>query len=577
MILGFYLYTIIDILDLMKTAYIFHDAFCDPFSEWYPWMKETLESKGYLVIVPKFPSPAGQSYESWKVVIKNYINTFDADTIIIGHGTGGVFAMRIIQDITQKIQGLFLVASYGEPIGNIGYDRINKTFYEPALDWSKIKSHVTTIRIFAGDQDPFVPLAITERLAEGLGESVETIPEGGHLGKAAGFTQLIPVVSRIFESLSEIDRSISIEKNPELEEVTESQPVTPIANLATQPLNHEPVQQPAHNPELKAHTMYQDMSHLVNSNKGSVTSSLLTKARTDKAIAQAASPASGKNIMYTILSIFMIGATLGIVIFLIQKYAPPAVIAPTPEVLSLIKAEEHKKIMITGEPVFLLDQKIRNTFEEKMTDDTLRDIYYVTPTGRASFTDLVNALGITNLPTGLTDEFPSSEKGIPVFMHGISTKNQVARHFLVIKINNYDVTFSFMKQWERTMLKDLGPLMNISSDFLKTRLGKDVFQDELLQNKNVRTLRYHKPTTISLDDTPSSDTSSTTTSALDSISSTVQTIVANNPFANQAAPYQENDLMLAYFFLNEKTLIITDNLEIIPELLKRYANSQIYQ
>lgn len=557
----------------MKTAYIFHDAFCDPFSEWYPWMKETLESKGYLVIVPKFPSPAGQSYESWKAVMKNYIGTFDSETIIIGHGTGGTFAMRVVQELTQKIQGLFLVASYGEPIGNIGYDRINKTFYEPALDWKKIKDHANIIRVFAGDQDPFVPVTITERLAESLNETIETIPEGGHLGKAAGFTQLIPVASRIFESLSEIDRSISIEKNPEVE-IEQSSVATPTSTITSEEsVATQPPSQPVHNPELKAHTMYQDMSHLVNSNKGSVASSLLTKARTDKAIAQAASPASGRNIIYTILSIFLIGASLGIIIFLIQKYAPAPTVQPTPEIPSLIKAEEHKKITFNGEPIFILDQKIRNAYEQPMTDGTIRDIYYVNPGGRASFTDLINALGITNLPTGLTDEFPSSEKGMPVFMHGISTKNQVARHFLVIKINNYDVTFSFMKQWERTMLKDLGPLMNISSDFLKTRLGKDVFQDELLQNKNVRTLRYHKSATISLDDS----STSSTTSALDSISSTVQAVITNNPFANQTAPYQENDLMLAYFFLNEKTLIITDNLEIVPELLKRYANSQIYQ
>ncbi|MEI8223912.1 MAG: alpha/beta hydrolase [bacterium] len=558
----------------MKTAYIFHDAFCDPFSEWYPWMKTTLESKGYLVIVPKFPSPAGQSYESWKVVIKNYINTFDSDTIIIGHGTGGVFGLRIVQELTQKIQGLFLVASYGEPIGNIGYDRINKTFYEPALDWKKIKEHAITIRIFAGDQDPFVPLAITERLAEGLGENVETIPEGGHLGKAAGFTQLVPVASRIFESLSEIDKSITVEKNTDDE-------IAVLAPIAVNPVapQQEPISQadkPVHNPELHAHTMYQDMSHLVNSNKGTVASSLLTKARTDKAVADAASPASGKNIMYTLFSIFLIGATLGIVIFLVQKYAPTPTIPPTPEVLSLIKSEEHKKITLSGEPVFLLDQKIRNVFEQPMTDGTIRDIYYVNATGRASFSDLITALGITNLPAGLTDEFPSSENSVPVFMHGLSTKNQVARHFLVIKINNYDITFAFMKQWERTMLKDLGPLMNISSDFLKTRLGKDVFQDELLQNKNVRTLRYRKPVTISLDDTSTAVTS-TTSSALDSISSTVQTVLANNPFTNQSAPYQEKDLMISYFFLNEKTLVITDNLELVPELLKRYANSQIYQ
>ena len=76
----------------MKTAYIFHDAFSDPFSDWYPWMKTTLEAQGYVVVVPQFPTPAGQSYESWKAAMKNYLDKFDEQTLLIGHGSGGLFA-----------------------------------------------------------------------------------------------------------------------------------------------------------------------------------------------------------------------------------------------------------------------------------------------------------------------------------------------------------------------------------------------------------------------------------------------------------------------------------------------------
>lgn len=551
----------------MKTAYIFHDSFCDPFSEWYPWMKETLESKGYLVIVPKFPSPAGQSYESWKVVIKNYIATFNNDTIIIGHGTGGAFALRVVQELTQKIQGLFLVASYSEPIGNIGYDRISKTFYEPALNWKLIKEHAAIIRVFAGDQDPFVPLTITERLAEGLGETIETIPDGGHLGKAAGFTQIIPVASRIFESLSEIDRSI------EIEPTSEPLPI-PLPRPDTIPQDTEPVSspEPIHNPELKAHTMYQDMSQLVNSNQGHVASSLLTKARNDEARMEAASPASGKNIIYTLLSLFTIAAALGIGGYLFQKYAPATAIPPAPEVVSLIRAENHTNISLTGEPVFMLVQKINKALSEPVTDSTLRDIYYTKATGRASFGDLITALGITTTPPGLTDEFPQSSDGIPVFMHGIALKNQQASHFLIVRISNYDITFSLMKQWERSLLKDIGVLMNIPQEVLKSRGNQDIFQDEVIQNKNVRVLRYRKPTTaITFEDSASG------TPPASSITSTVQAIIESNPFASPSSRYDENQIMLAYFFLNEKTLIITDNLEIIPEIITRYASRQIYQ
>ena len=244
---------------------------------------------------------------------------------------------------------------------------------------------------------------------------------------------------------------------------------------------------------------------------------------------------------------------------------------PQPEPLSLISAEDHQKITLSGEPTFILTQKIQAAFGKPITDDTIRDIYYVNQNGRASFNDLLAGLAVPDLPVGFSDEFPTSENELPVFMHGLSKKNQVPRHFLVIRVKNYDTTFTLMKQWERTMLRDLGPLMGISPDFLRTRISKDVFQDELVQNKNIRTLRYYKPTGITLDD-PTASMATT-----DIVQQGLETIASNNPFANQVSPYQENDLMISYFFLNEKTLVITDSLNIIPELLKRYANRQIYQ
>lgn len=603
----FYERTPRDTLEVMKTAYIFHDSFSDPFGEWYPWMKTILEGMGYLVVVPKFPSPAGQSYESWKVVIKNYINTFNEETLLIGHGTGALFAMRLTQDSTVKLRGLFLVAAYGGPIGNIGYDRVNKTFYEPALNWQQVIAHASIIRIYAGAGDPFVPESATAELEEHLNEAAQIIPDGGHLNKAAGFSELVVVASGIKDALAELDRSIAIESSPDgseeiaptdiksiqdaaeliagkpLERHTEVAPLTRPTSTTTvsatssqHPLSQEapatsattttsPIA-PPEQPIIHPHTMYQDLSKIVQSNRGKVASSLLTKARVEKAEQEAASPASGQNIIYTILSIIILAATFGIIVFLVQKYAPTPVTPPAPEVASLLRAEEHDRITFSTEPSFIIDQKIKNLFEKPLTDGTIRDIYYVTNGARASFNSLLKVLNVTDLPPGLTAEFPESANGLPVFMHGLSVKNQVAQHFLVLRVNNYDTTFSLMKAWEPLMARHLGPLMNISSDYLRTKLTKDVFTDEMIQNKAVRTLRYQASASINLNDN-STDTPPVPTAASQ----------AGNAFADAVSPYQPGDLILAYFFLNEKTVIITDNLELIPELLKRYADRQIYQ
>jgi predicted alpha/beta hydrolase family esterase len=195
----------------MKTAYIFHDAFCDPTSDWYPWMKTTLEAIGYVVVVPKFPTPAGQSYDSWKVVMKNYLDKFDAETLFIGHGVGGTFALRLAEELSLQIHGLFLVASYAQPIGHIGYDRVNESFTKHDFDWKKIQNNTLTIKVFAGENDPFVHAEATENLAKNLDTTTIVIPAGEHINKASGFTQCIPLVQGIKEGLGEIEKSMVVE------------------------------------------------------------------------------------------------------------------------------------------------------------------------------------------------------------------------------------------------------------------------------------------------------------------------------------------------------------------------------
>lgn len=563
----------------MKTAYIFHDAFGSPLSDWYPWMKTTLEGMGYLVIVPAFPTPGAQSYESWKVVIKNYIPTFDEETVLVGHGTGGIFALRLVEESARHIGGLFLVASYAEAIGNVGFDRLNRTFFDHPFDWEKIKSNAMSIRIFAGSDDPFVPGSATANLSANLSQEAEIIPDGGHVNKAAGFSQAVAVAQGIRESIGAIDRSIQIEREDEQPAPTrkESARETDAAGKESAEVPEPPV------PETKSRTMMQDLSRLVNSNQGSVASSLLSKARTDKENREAVSVSSPKNILYTLGIILSLGGTVAIGGYLVAKYAPAPAAARPETVVSLIPAEDHRRIdVVQSQPGFMLAQKIRSSVELPVANGQFRDIYYATGSGRASFAQTLAGLGTSYLPDGLAKQFPDAGQS-PSFMHGTAEANGVTGRFLIVRTEDYDTSFTLMKQWETGMLRDIGPFMGISDAFLRTRLSKDSFGDELISNKNARVLRYAKPPRITLDEPVSnaseeSATGSTTTgTAGNFVSEGIKAATANNPFVDSVSPYRENEIMLAYFFLNEHTVVITDKAEIIPEILKRWANRQIYQ
>ena len=117
-----------------------------------------------------------------------------------------------------------------------------------------------------------------------------------------------------------------------------------------------------------------------------------------------------------------------------------------------------------------------------------------------------------------------------------------------------------------------------------------MFTDSMIQNHPVRTLYYHAPAPIDLTEatqpieTPSVTPLMITTPIkysdyLKELTQTPATPTPDlpNPLLSITAPYKDGDLMLAYFFINEHTLVITDSTDIIPKLLERYANSQIYQ
>lgn len=531
----------------MKTAYIFHDAFCDPTSDWYPWIKTNLESQGYVVVVPKFPTPAGQSYTSWRAVMREHLATMNTETIIIGHGIGGTFALRLLEEITLTIRGLFLVASYTEPLGHVGYDRVNTSFIEHSFNWNLIRKNVSSIAIFAGEGDPFVPQSLGEHLATALGTSLLMIPAGGHVNRASGFIRCEPLLEKINNQSTEIEKTITVEssKAPSEDPVI-SQPSLPEPALDEKDLKKNP-----HSETVPGiHTMYQDMTTLVNSNQGKVTSSLLTKARTDKEEATVRDPLSSKNVLYIIGTLAVILLGVGIGIFFMSRNLPAQKNQMTPDPLSLLPAEHHTAINILNKQSFGVAQAITQAISSRGASGTITDIYYTQGSLRASFIEVLTSLDrASDIPNALRTIFVTSNIGDrPVFMHTTLHGQDRTRHALILPITQYDAAFSGFKAWEPTLLRDIGVFMNISPAFLATKLTTDTFQDEVITNKNIRVLRYQQP----------SGDPAIIQSTLD------------------ASPYQENEFILGYFFLNDATIVIVDNPEIIPELLTRYANRQIY-
>lgn len=169
-------------------AFIFHGTEGYPEENWFPWLKNKLEAKGVKVIVPQFPTPpiVAASVTEWFKALEPYESLITEKTILIGHSLGGIFALRILEQLKHPVKTVFLT---GTPIGVkpiLNYDR-DCAFSGFEFNWEVIKNRSKEFFVFQSDNDPFVSLANGEQLAKNLGTELSFIPHAGHFNAKAGY------------------------------------------------------------------------------------------------------------------------------------------------------------------------------------------------------------------------------------------------------------------------------------------------------------------------------------------------------------------------------------------------------
>jgi len=100
-----------------------------------------LENLGYKVFVPRFPTPDGQSLESWLAVFQEYEQYLDEDTIVVGHSLAPAFLATVIEKLDHPIKAAFFIASFLALLGDPWFDERNRTFVTREFDWTKIKNN----------------------------------------------------------------------------------------------------------------------------------------------------------------------------------------------------------------------------------------------------------------------------------------------------------------------------------------------------------------------------------------------------------------------------------------------------
>ncbi|MEK7170004.1 MAG: alpha/beta fold hydrolase [Patescibacteria group bacterium] len=172
---------------MSRNVFIFHGTGGNPNENWFPWLKEKFEKTGYTVFVPQFPTPEGQSVKAWRKILDGYEEYINKDTIFIGHSLGGLFLLRLLEQLPHKVKGAYFV---GTPIGIrplLNYER--DSAFSGGFDFNRdeLKKKADTFVVFHSDNDPYVCLENGKELAKHLGIELSFVPNAGHFNAKAGY------------------------------------------------------------------------------------------------------------------------------------------------------------------------------------------------------------------------------------------------------------------------------------------------------------------------------------------------------------------------------------------------------
>lgn len=177
----------------MSNFFIIHGAEGHPEENWFPWLKNKLEKKGYRGFIPKFPTPDNQDLESWLKVIKNYQNKFDKNTIVIAHSLGVLFALHLLEK--HPFESAFFVAGFSSLPGN-RFDEGMKSFAKD-FNWEKIRDNCKKFTIFHSLTDPYVKVEKAEELQEKLSAELIIVKNAGHFNANAGYKKFDLLLERL--------------------------------------------------------------------------------------------------------------------------------------------------------------------------------------------------------------------------------------------------------------------------------------------------------------------------------------------------------------------------------------------
>ena len=159
------------------------------YSVWLQQVAHDLRDLGLEVVNESFPDPVKARASIWLPFLEQ-LGT-DEDTVLVGHSSGAVAAMRYAE--THKLLGSVLVSACYTDLGEAS-ERVSG-YYEAPWDWQAIKSNQDWILQFASPDDPYIPVAEARYIQKHLGTKYHELDKRGHFMDNS-FPELVKAVKK---------------------------------------------------------------------------------------------------------------------------------------------------------------------------------------------------------------------------------------------------------------------------------------------------------------------------------------------------------------------------------------------
>jgi serine hydrolase len=173
-----------------KAILIHGNGGCTAGDIWLPWLERELTALGLEVINQTFPDNIKARAQYWLPHIESL--GADEHTILIGHSSGAVAAMRFAEK--HRIMGSILVGVCHTDLGD-SFEAASG-YYQTDWQWQRIRDHQQWIAIYSSTDDPHIPIAEPRFVAAQLQCSYFEFTDRGHFTDARQFPEIVELMRR---------------------------------------------------------------------------------------------------------------------------------------------------------------------------------------------------------------------------------------------------------------------------------------------------------------------------------------------------------------------------------------------